>query len=58
LPGSNDAKKAASYVKMAKALKANNPSKAKEFAQKAVDAAPESDSAKEARDLIAEIDGG
>jgi hypothetical protein len=56
---SNDAKKAASYVKMAKTLKANNnPSKAKEFAQKAVDLAPESESAKEARNLIAEIDGG
>jgi tetratricopeptide (TPR) repeat protein len=48
-------KKAASYLKMAKTFASNRPEKAREYAQKAIDLAPDSEQASEAQKLIDQL---
>ena len=45
-------KKASSYLKMAKTFAAGKPDKAREYAQKAIEAAPDGESAREAKALL------
>jgi hypothetical protein len=45
-------RKATAYLKMTRTFAENRPEKAKEYAQKVIDLAPNSEQAKEAKDLI------
>ncbi|MBN2474295.1 MAG: hypothetical protein JXB62_06790 [Pirellulales bacterium] len=47
-----DAKRAASYLRMARAMEAKGSSRAAEYAQKAIETAPDSEEAREARKLL------
>lgn len=51
-PAKEDLKKAASYLRMARVFAENSPEKAIEYAQKAIDVAPGSSEADEARTLL------
>ena len=51
--GPSDYKKVASYLRMANAFASTRPEKSKEYAQKVIDLLPDSDEAREARELLA-----
>jgi hypothetical protein len=51
----SDEKKAASYLRMAKTFAASRPDKAREYAEKAIEAAPDSDAGREAKTLLEKL---
>jgi tetratricopeptide (TPR) repeat protein len=55
---SGDDARAASYLKLARQFEKNNPAKAREYAEKAIKAAPDSDVAKEAAKFVKGLPAG